>query len=262
MEIQLLHTGKFTFAQKRIQRTNAVFIGLSVSGLKKKRIYRENSRKVFELHDRMLIMLPENTMVDFAYDEHRENFVTICRIPELQWDGESEFAEIGNIRIPMFVSLSEERLFALREIFERMIELENSGLPEAFAAAELFIHALLAELIAANTGISRRTGIIAANLRQEIDADDHFTMKLTDIIRKTGVSPAFARKKFTAEFGVSPNEYRTRKRRELLLHLLTHTTLAPKEIAERAGMKNVTHLHSFMKKHFNMTPKQLRGHMG
>jgi transcriptional regulator GlxA family with amidase domain len=44
--------------------------------------------------------------------------------------------------------------------------------------------------------------------------------------------------------------------------LMVDHTLNMKEIADLAGMKNVTHLHKFIQTQCGMTPKQLRRTLG
>ena len=58
-------------------------------------------------------------------------------------------------------------------------------------------------------------------------------------------------------YNIDPREYRLRRRLEKIMHLLSENRMSTKEIADEVGMKNVTHLHAFIRQRCDMTLSQL-----
>ena len=98
---------------------------------------------------------------------------------------------------------------------------------------------------------------LAVELKKHLDADECFNSTLQEHCRHLGYSPEHARRCFYSKYNIDPREYRLRRRLEKIMHLLTENRMTAKEIAAEVGMRNVTHLHAFIRQRCDMTLSQL-----
>lgn len=73
-----------------------------------------------------------------------------------------------------------------------------------------------------------------------------------------GFSPAQFRRAFHQRIGATPRDFLKRKRLEAARHLLEHTDLPLRAIAERVGLRDATHFSHAFKEFFDLTPSQYR----
>ena len=158
------------------------------------------------------------------------------------------------------LKLTQEQTFHFRSIYERIIGLMQSQLPGNIFAAEQLTAGIVAELAANETARNLPEHYqpdLADRLKQALDADREIGVTLQEHCRKLGYSPEYARRCFNRKFNIDPQEYRLRLRLEYIFRLMNMRSYSMKEIADLAGMKNVTHLHSFIRKRCGMTPREL-----
>lgn len=263
MQFDLIHAGRYAVKQKSSQVTEKVFMILTVSGLENGNLYYPSGRHLFQNENLSLNLIPQGFKIDFSYNEKRENFVIICNIPELKWSESKAFAELEHcgtlIKMPFHINLSQARCFALRERFIQIIALQNASIPSSFFAAEQQSVALLGEFASAEMRTEfPAIADIAEKFRQAIDDDVHFHDSLSKICARIGSSLVHARRLFRSKYRIDPGAYRSKRKLSRIMELLNQSSLSPKEIAEEVGMKNVTHLYSFLHKHCGQPPGSLR----
>ena len=98
----------------------------------------------------------------------------------------------------------------------------------------------------------------AAHLKAMIDKEPGWKVPMTAMFKEIGMSPQALRREFRKEFGMTPMNYRERKRRHLAFSYIRETRLPLKTICERLGMKSPTHLSIYIRMVANKTPRQLR----
>lgn len=82
--------------------------------------------------------------------------------------------------------------------------------------------------------------------------------RLPQIARSVGLGYAAFRKRFTQEQGISPREYRIRRRLERAMALLTGERLRMKEIAARLGFADEYAFSAQFRKHVGLAPTAFR----
>ena len=264
MNLVLHHAGRYNHEQKSSQITNGCFLGLGVSGCEYSRAFDPEGNLYIDRQDATLSIVPPGFKCEYSFNAGRENFVLVCDIPELQYRPDEEFLILQHkgdaIRLRRGVDLSKEKLFFLRRIFERIIELKRSSLPGNIFMAEQLCSAVLAELaVSEEYGVQSKSVSehLAVELKKHLDADIRFHHTLQEHCRQLGYSPEHARRCFCNKYNIDPREYRLRRRLEKIMHLLSENRMSTKEIADEVGMKNVTHLHAFIRQRCDMTLSQL-----
>ena len=263
MNFKLLHAGCYRHKQTGSQYHRCEFLALNVSGRLYSRSRTPSGRVIPFTSQASLGLLPRGLSTDFSYGENRENYVIQCDIPSLRWQEENDFMELeysgSFIRLPFHVPLSPARCFELREKFITAVELFNKADPPSLFAAEQISRELLGELAMESM---KTAPTLADRYRAAIDDDRNFRCTLAELARQVGYSPAHARRCFTAHFGIDPKLYRNRRRLNFIMGMLAQSKYAVKEIADAAGMKNVTHLYAFLQKECGQTPGALRRNLG
>ena len=91
-----------------------------------------------------------------------------------------------------------------------------------------------------------------------MDADSPEPWKLSQVAASLGITGRHLRRVFVAEYGVSPVRYLQTKRLLLAKHLLTDTRLTATDVAMAAGFGSIRRFNDLFKKHYRLTPCELR----
>ena len=264
MDIELIYARRFAYAQSTVQITHACFLSLVISGLEYSRVYTPGGKIFQDGCNQTLRLTPPGFKIDFSYGPDRENLVVVCNIPNLHYDEPTDRLLLRHrdmeLSLRRQLKLTSEQTFHFRSIYERIIYLMQSQLPADIFAAEQLTGGILAEL-----ACSERVQVLpehdrtdlADRLKQALDSDREIRVPLQGHCRNLGYSPEYARRCFRSKFGIDPQEYRLRLRLDNIFQLMNMHCYSMKEIADLAGMKNVTHLHSFIRQRCGMTPREL-----
>ena len=266
MDIELIYARRFTYTQHSVQITHACFLSLVVSGQIYSHVYAPNGNKYMDSVNRSLRLIPPVFKIDFSYGADRENIVAVCNIPGLHYDeaGDRLLLRSHDTEIPLErnLSLTWEQTVHFRNMFERIIDLNQSQLPSNVFAAECLAASVLSELAVNDSGTPsdiRTVPDLADRLKQLLDEDHGMRLTLGEHCRNLGYCPEYARRCFRRKFSIDPKEYRQRRRLEYIYQLMNQHCYTAKEIADLAGMKTVNHLHSFIRQRCGMTPRELAG---
>lgn len=270
MEATIVHCGVYTRPEIHEQKLIFVHIGLTIEGLDYMNLRLPEGGRRLRLRAAdlpYLSLIPSGTMLDFRFNRRRENWVIQCRLPGLRPDPHADGSLLpsddgGELAVPLIRPLTMEEAFAFRERFARIGELHRSGTPADTAAAAWMTLGIVGELVA---GPPARPGASlppAARLRALIDADQEFRSSIRELSREAGATAGHLRRLFQEEFRISPGEYRARRRLGRILELIDQNELSLKEIADAVGMRNVTHLHAFVRERCQVTPGELQKQRG
>lgn len=254
----VISCGVYREAQKGVQRMDVQWISLTISGLKRCKVYYPDGLLAGS-------SLPEPPFLslgfpgfrcDFDYGADRENWVLMFSLPEFRYDPQRHqlYLREGENEIPLCrCTVPSADVYELRNMFSSISGLSKSALPADhlradFAAASLLRHFLPEESPSASP---------AAQLRKRLDADREHRYSLKEHCRILGWNPDYLRRTFLAEFGVLPGVYRERRQKNDLLSLFTYSTLSFKEIADKLGLKHVQHLNLLTERYFHCTPGEL-----
>lgn len=261
MRLGIEHVGQYTRPETYVQETRRCHLGLSLSGLDYMRFFVPGREEPLELTGSALpclTLLPPGVRIEFRFGRRRENWVIQFQLPELELEpGEfrGRFRE-GGMSLP--VPLLHPGGGELRERFRRISELWMSGTPADRLAAEWMTVGILGEIMAEKPAPAGESATPAARFRALIDGDAGFRKTLAELSRDAGAGPGHLRKCFEETYRIAPAEYRARRRLARVLELIEENGLGFKEIAEEVGMRNVTHLHAFIREHCGTTPGNLR----
>jgi len=263
MQLELIHVSKYSQAETYTQTTALVFVALCLNGLRYMNITPPGGGAAVRLDSEtqpFLSLLPIGSRLDFQFDAGRENWVIITRIPEIDAvPGQCEFRHIPTeFRFSCIRRLHLEEAAQLRERFARVASLWQSATAVDALAAEWLTAGICGELFRKTPDGSPRTNLLASRLRDAINADRGFRKTLAELCREIGCSSVFLRNCFESAYQITPNEYRGKLRLGRIMELIDQNELSLKEIAEQAGMRNVTHLHKFVHDQCGISPGKLR----
>ncbi len=253
----------FTKKERHHQITHQHFLGFYVSGLLWQRSY-DHAGNLLSENDHTktpgISLSVSGTSCDFEYGDNRENWVIGFDMPALQYDTESKTmflqSDDGH-RIPVLrhIPVSTEEVSIMRERFRTITEYYRSTLPQHILEAQIMTMHLFRYFL--NNHSVQPGNSPVEQFRARLDEDTAWNMTLDEHCRALGVGRDTMRQLFMAKYNISPGDYRTRKRLQFIRHLFINSELSLKEIAFTAGMKNVTHLNSLIRLHYNKTPSEM-----
>lgn len=263
MNLSITHAGVYTSPEKYQQKTPCVFLGLNLSGLKYMKVYTPDGTFLSEIKNQSLMLIPPDFFLDFSYTQPRKNYVVMCRIDGLKWNAQTQKIEMdfnGQVmELPLTIPIPLMRREQISEFFHRTEFLSRSALPADTKTAELLMFSILAEFLEhSRRDAEQNVPEVLIQLKNAIDSNTAFDRTLSDLMKEIPVTPIHLRRLFLKFYRTTPQEYRARIRFSEIRRLLTETDMSLKEIADSAGMKNVTHLFLFLKKQCGMTPSELR----
>jgi len=270
MNFSIQTSGYNTEAMKGDYTIKVYGVGLYVHGLKRtRRIFPDGSEPflpAFGTDQPSLRLYFPGMRHIFEYDEPRENWWVALKDPapfaydralrQAVWlEGDYSFP------IPSAIALEKAEIPALRLIFSQVQEKLLSGLPQHFAEAELLLAGVLARFLKqqnADSAVDASTDDVAEKLRKLIDSDAKWKYTLDELCAMAGVGRDCGRKCFYARYRIQPGDYRIKRRLALILNLLTSTGISIKEIAYRCGISHEAYLSALVRKHFQLSPQELR----
>lgn len=255
MNIKIKNLLCYRHAQKFIQTLGGTCLGFIVSGLEYMKI-SVPGYEPFEVGDGTLLLLPAGTKLEFSFNDRRCNYFSSCDIVR----EEDSFAD--SMDLPFALKVDEKRSDLMLELFKSAEKLANSPILRNHTAAELLLNGVLSEFVKQTEDNVSSVPQAVAELKKAVDEDIAFQYDISELMNGIDCSHGHLRRMFKEYYQTGIAEYRSRMRLTKIKTLMLDYNLSMKEIADSAGMKNVTHLHSFIKKHCNMTPKELRNNLG
>ncbi len=260
---EILNAGVYRCAQDGIQTVPFPWIALGIRGLLHRESYDPCGNLVSSFDVSRTPYVPELSIgvpgfrLNFSYDSTRENWVIM-----LDWDAIRYVPEERKVllcshdtefEIPLSIPLTGLETASFREQFRTVTEYHNSALPKNQLTASILVQNLFLRFLQ----VPVRQDDLVEQFRKRLDADEKWSMNIQEHCRELGIGRDRMRELFFERYKISPGDYRIRKRLQKILNMFAYTDLSLKEIAFAAGMKNVTHLNSLLKKEFNRTPREL-----
>ncbi len=204
----------------------------------------------------------------FEYEDPRENWWVVLKEPapfafdkalhQTVW-----FEEGYTFPIPSAVVLEKAEVPALRLAFSQVQEKYLSGLPHNLAEAELLLAGVLARFLQQKKEAAvPPDDSISERLRKLIDNDTQWKHSLDELCAQVGIGRDRGRKCFFERYSILPGDYRIKRRLAMILNLLNSTDISIKEIAYRCGISHEAYLSALVRKHFQLSPQQLRRKYG
>ena len=256
----LLMAGRFTAVEKYRQNLNFNWLTLHISGLKRYEVYDRYGKLVCRMNGNdtpCLALGCVGMSVDFEYGENRENFVAMLDFPELSYQEDKHcfVCDYNNEKLTLrnMVKLTRAQIIPVVDSFQQIVRfLRSEDTREHLQARLIFCD--LFNLMLKQPDLNDPV----ADFKQKIELDATWKYTLEELSGQMKYNRDYLRREFQRRYQISPHEYRTKKRLQDIVNLLSNTSLSIKEIAFHLGMKNASYLNIFLKQHFNATPKQIR----
>ncbi len=255
----VIGAGVYRRAEKYRQTIPAKWLSFYVKGLIKSTSYYPDGKlcRIFSDDNcpRILVSTP-GMVTDFMFGPDRENWVIMLDFPALDYNPERHEIYLQDddrhYVLPDSIPVAEPDFQATRDLFAAITTSFRSALPQDLLKADLLCSYLFSTFF---TG--RLTDDPVDTLKRLIDEDSRWENSISELCRRVGYNRDYLRREFQTRYQISPGEYRTRRRLQEIMHLITYTHLSLKEIAYQTGMKHVTHLNALLKQHYGKTPTEL-----
>ena len=258
MNIRIKELMYYSIAQTFVQTLPITYFGLFVAGIEDMHV-RTPDGAAFDVTDGTLVLFPPGTVLDFRFNSSRCNYFALCDIEGMSGN---RLAFCNGLELAYYVKLNGKRLNLIHDQFERAEKLANSSIQRNRKAAELLLCGILAEFVKLSETVTPRIPEPLLLLKQKIDADSGFQSDIAELMEEIPGSAGHLRRLFREHYRIGIAEYRAGYRLKMIKTWMLDHKLNMKEIADLAGMKNVTHLHKFIRTHCGMTPGELRHSLG
>ncbi len=266
IQVSLQNVGCYKYAQKGTQFLQFSGIGLHVSGLVDGQTFYPDGKPVQSLAgigQASLSLLVPGSRVIFDYSEQRENWIIFLNEPcPFYYDTEHSVMMFrdGLQSFPVCDRILPARneVSFLRNQFQQIHDGIASGIPQKKIHAEILVCSLLEQFLSASPAANDGNDF-AFRFRDAIDADVRGDYSLDELAYRAGkLGRDQARTLFIRSFGITPGEYRIRRKLSGVLDLLSGSSLSMKEVAEQTGIASSAYLTALIRKYYRTTPRELR----
>lgn len=260
---KILNVGVYREAEKFVQITPCIFLGVHIKGLVRCTTYYPDGSLFDERDSKVkqippdLHLFPAGCRVDFEYGIDRENWVIMLEFPAICYDETTHqlvWNHDGNrLPIPTRIILTKAELAEMKNVFVELNELYYSSLPQNLLIAELLVLQIMQKFLC----ISQRNDDIVELFRKRLESDREWKYTISEHCNALGRNRDLLRKDFYTRYNISPGEYRIQQRLRRIQHLLGYSNMTLKEIAYEVGMKNLSHLSCFVRERCGKSPSEL-----
>lgn len=248
------HIGLYRRPEVHRYVSRSISIGFTVSGLVSMRLLDKD----VDVPAPFFSLQPPGTEVDFCYDADREN---VAILTDGDWlrpgsrpgtvlvcDGEDV------VELPCFVPVAAARAPGWQDEFTRLLDAFTSPTPRNRLRVRLGVQNIIRWLL--DREVDTLSASPAADLKRRIDADGTHRHSLAELSEACGFSADHLRLLFQERYGVSPNDYRLRRRLARAMDLIANSRLSAKEIAYTCGFTHSAHLSTAFRHAFGLSPRQ------
>ena len=188
-----------------------------------------------------LILLPRSSRYEAFFEDNTVDDLVNFDFPELT------LSQTRPTRLSANASL---------EIYKRFDDLVEAARQDGASSLKGRGHFLLLldEIVKSSTSLSSGDGSVVLRAKALLDGEKELSVE--EIAHRLGISSSGLRQKFKAVDGLTPIEYRTRRRIAHAAYLLEASELSVAEIAEALGFYDAPHFCRIFKKTLGKTPKE------
>jgi AraC-like DNA-binding protein len=196
------------------------------------------------------------TPVDFrVHLLSRENFEKLLHKDRRPSGGFAGWHKASFTRRPKFPLMHFDRNGRIEQVFRWMRQIYCEQEPQAQETLDVFLFAVLREL-EARPAVEENKGVTLA--RKFINDNISRSISLDDMASAAHISKFHFARIFKEQTGVAPMRFLRQCRVEAARQLLVNSTLALKDIADRAGFADENHLSRHIRRSFGLPPATLR----
>ena len=262
LDFQVHNIGVYRYAQQTTWSNPFPVLGLHISGLVWRQ--RTGSQHVERDPPPHLHLYGADVESSYEYGTDRENWVIQLHTDDIRNTEDPDVTEIKSnnqwIRLPGRVYVNNKQRTQWQSHCEHMLNLYRDASPRGQLLVKSHICSMISAFIELSTTAHRKTPI--EQFKQLIDDDLQFAQNLSDLSQQCGYSSDHMRILFQKTFGLSPVEYRMRRRLSMATELIANSRMSIADISEQLGFQHSSHFCSAYKKAFGVSPgqdkKQLR----
>ncbi|MDQ6418456.1 response regulator [Paenibacillus sp. LHD-117] len=162
--------------------------------------------------------------------------------------------------------LAREFLILLKELMEEnsvsVEELRHVAIPDGILSGEELSEFLKAKFVVALDSLVQqrkfKTKLNLEEVRRHIDSRFQEPVALEELAHRFYVSKEYLSKAFKLEYGRNVTDYVLHLRMEKAMEWLADEQIPIKSVAEMAGYEDVSYFYRVFKKHFGMSPGEMR----
>jgi AraC-like DNA-binding protein len=261
MKLHVRHVVVCRFAQETAYTVPCPTVGFIFSGLE----FSDSPQFRIPVHSTGIFLQPRGLPIHFRYNERRENYAILCDSEDLRLSSQPGRAEIRHsgewLTIPLFMPVDKGRLESWRVELERIRTVFLLPTARNRLRAEMGVFNLFRCLIDEALPSARISP--AERLKALIDADATGERSINEFGEECGSSPDHLRILFFTEFGITPKQYRIRRRLTEAMECIAGSRLSIKEIAVQLGFEQVSHFSAAFKAVHGLPPREaLRRYRG
>ncbi len=254
MIIRLRHVVVCRFAQEAAYAVPCPTLGLTLRGLE----FSESPGLRMGLGATGLSLCAQGMPIHFRYNEDRENYAILFDSKDVRRSAAPDRVDIRHenewFSVPRFMPLDTPLLEGWRLEMERIRTAFLMPTAMNRLRAELGVLNIIRQMM---DGAPIAGGLSpASRLKNLIDADADGSHTTARLCAECGYSPDHLRILFTREFGVTPKQYRMRRRMAEAMEWIAGSPLSPKEIAGRLGFSQVSHFSAAFKAVYGIPPRE------
>lgn len=255
MEMTIHTVGVYRMAERSRYRQVTPSIVVAFSGF---RFFRSLG---IELHhpDPFIAILPGEQTVELDCDHRREDWVIVLSSPHLHQALQANQVEIFShgvwVPVPKVTPVPVERVSGWRMEMERLRDAALTPLPNQLLRIETGVMHLLRFVLDQQRGETSQV-TPARQLKRLIDEDERCVSTLGELSLRCHYSADHLRLLFAQEYGLTPHDYRQRRRMAMAMELINNTRLSIREIAEQLGFQYPSHFSLTFTHTFHLTPRE------
>ena len=196
--------------------------------------------------------------ISFQFNAKRENYAILFESPDVRMSSAPDRGDVRlegvGVSVPGFVPVVAGRLEGWRQVLVRMRMAFLMPTARNRLRAEVGVYNLLRYLLDEKESGSGTSA--AERLKRLIDTANSERQTLDALCAECGYSVDHLRILFEKEFGITPKQYRMRRRMTEAMEWITSSALSPKEIARRLGFAQLSHFSAAFKDAHGMTPRE------
>lgn len=252
MNLRIRHVVVCRFAQETSYAVPCPTLSFTLAGLE----FHESPGL---RHERVtgIYLTAQGLPIHFRYNEHRENYAILFDSEDVRRSSAADRVEIRHggewLSVPMFVPVDAGRLDGWRMELERIRTAFLMPTARNRLRAELGVLNLI-RLMVDETTVAGAVSP-AELLKNLIDADAAESRSTDELCADCGYSPDHLRILFVKAFGVTPKQYRIRRRMAEAMEWIAGSRLSTKEIAGRLGFLQQSHFSAAFRAVHGMSPR-------
>ena len=251
--MQIYNVGRWSQPQHKVGSYDHHLISFSLNGLE---YFNVGEFELVKPHA-LLFILPAGMEVEYRYNHNRDNRGILL---------DSDIISAGanrNVRlnihdlqaeIPMYLEISSEHVSGWEIEFVRLSDAFQKATPEGLMRCMMGIYDIFRYFLDRKPDTYYSSP--DAKLKWLIENDPKCENSIEQLSRQCKYSKDHLRIAFKQHYGLSPLQYRNRKRMTHAMELISNSDLTANEIAAELGFKHNTHFCIQFKKKFHLTASE------